>query len=290
MESANHERDRAVRRVLVVEGLVNLSLVVAKSVVAVSTGSLALAGDALHTLTDAGNNVLAWFTLRIAQAPPDEDHPYGHRKFETLAVFVLATLMAVLAVELALAAVRRDVTVEVADSFAGLVVIGIAAAAGFAVAIWEGRAARRLNSALLEADAHHSFADALGSLALIGGWQLAVHVHPVLDRVVAFLAAVGILVLAFGLFRRVLPILVDGSALDADELASALREVDGVRGVGQVRSRATGASHAADVVIRVDGQLETHAAHDVADEVETLLRERYGIADVVVHIEPASPR
>ena len=83
------ERDRQVRRVIVIEGLANVAVLALKLVVGVSTGSLAVLGDALHSLSDVANNAVAWFVVRISSQPPDRDHPYGHRKFETLAVFVL---------------------------------------------------------------------------------------------------------------------------------------------------------------------------------------------------------
>ena len=113
-------RARAVRRVLVVEGLGNLLVALAKLVAGLWTGSLALVSDALHSTTDLANNVLAWFAMRVADEPPDDDHPYGHAKFETLAIFVLGTLMSVLAVEILLSVVRRGDVGDIATSPAAM--------------------------------------------------------------------------------------------------------------------------------------------------------------------------
>jgi len=101
------ERDRTVRRVLLVEGAANLGVLAIKLAVGVATGSAAVLSDALHSLTDFANNAMAWFAMRIASAPPDRDHPYGHRKFEPLAVFVLATLLSVMAVEIVWRSIER---------------------------------------------------------------------------------------------------------------------------------------------------------------------------------------
>ena len=80
------KRDSQVLRVIVIEGSANAVVLAAKAVVGFSTGSLAVLGDAIHSLTDVMNNAVAWVVIRHSKAPPDAEHPYGHRKFETLAV------------------------------------------------------------------------------------------------------------------------------------------------------------------------------------------------------------
>ena len=78
-----------------IEGSANVAVLVAKVVVGLATGSLAIIADALHSLTDVVNNIVAWAVIRLSSSPPDIEHPYGHRKFEAMAVFILATLLAV---------------------------------------------------------------------------------------------------------------------------------------------------------------------------------------------------
>jgi cation diffusion facilitator family transporter len=119
-----------------------------KLVVGVSTGSLAVFGDALHSLSDVANNAVAWFVVRISSQPPDRDHP---RKFETLAVFVLATLLTVLGIELALGALRREAQPTVGDPWTLPLMLGVLAI-NVALASWEGAWARRLSSDILGAD------------------------------------------------------------------------------------------------------------------------------------------
>ena len=92
-----NSRDSKVQRILLIEGSVNLLVFVAKLIVGLTTGSLAILGDAIHSMTDVINNVIAWSVVRLSHAPADREHPYGHRKFETLAVFFLASLLVVLA-------------------------------------------------------------------------------------------------------------------------------------------------------------------------------------------------
>ena len=100
-------RQKLVLRLLVFEGLVNLSVLIIKLLVGLATGSVAVLADAFHSLTDVANNVIAWIVMRTASRPADRTHPYGHQKFEMLAVFMLAVLLAVVGLEIAGRALSR---------------------------------------------------------------------------------------------------------------------------------------------------------------------------------------
>jgi len=281
------ERDRQVRRVIVIEGLANVAVLALKIVVGVSTGSLAVFGDALHSLSDVANNAVAWFVVRISAQPPDRHHPYGHRKFETLAVFVLATLLTVLGIELALGALRRDAQPTVGDAWTLPLMLGVLVI-NVALASWEGAWARRLRSDILGADARHTFADVLTTIVVIVGWQLSARGYPWLDTVCAIAVAGFVLALAFGLFRRAIPILVDSIAVEPEAVSDVARAVRGVHRVTTVRSRSTGSSTAIDMVVTVDSGLSTAEAHAITDAIEEQLRTQLSVEDVTIHVETES--
>ena len=270
---------------IVIEGLANVAVLALKLVVGVSTGSFAVFGDALHSLSDVANNAVAWFVVRISSQPPDRDHPYGHRKFETLAVFVLATLLTVLGIELALGALRREAQPTVGDPWTLPLMLGVLAI-NVALASWEGAWARRLSSDILGADARHTFADVLTTIVVIVGWQLSVRGYPWLDTVCAIAVAAFVLALAFGLFRRAIPILVDSIAVEPEAVGDVARAVHGVRGVKTVRSRSTGGSTAIDMIVTVDSGITAADAHAITDAIEEELRAHLSIDDVTIHVEP----
>lgn len=277
-----------VRTVLIWEGIANAALAVAKLVVGLITGSAAILGDAVHSLTDLLNNVIAVFVVRVAEEPPDYDHPYGHQKFEQLAVFTLAGLLSVVAFQLILEAFDRFGSVP-EQSGIGLAVMLGALAVNVLVTSWENYWARRLKSDILLADARHTLSDVLITAAVIVGWQLSVAGLPWLDPVFALLVAAMVLYLAFDLFRRAIPILVDSAGHDPGQLSRAVRQVPGVRTVRRVRSRQQGDGVVADVVVTVDRQLSTERAHVIADAIESLLEQHFDIHDTTVHIEPYRP-
>jgi cation diffusion facilitator family transporter len=279
------QRDQCVRKIILLEGLANVVVLLAKVLVGLSTGSFAVLGDAIHSLTDAANNVVALVVVRVASTPPDREHPYGHRKFETLAVFGLATLLTVLAIELALRALERGEH-QVARHGWGLAVMLGVLGVNIGVSAWQGHWARRLNSDILYADARHTMADVLTTVVVIAGWQFAALGYRWLDAVFALGVSALVLYLAYGLFQRVIPVLVDRMAEEPEALTEAGRSVPGVRQVRRVRSRWVGATPSVDVVIAVDPQLSTVDAHAIADTIEALLKERYAMEDTTIHIEP----
>jgi cation diffusion facilitator family transporter len=279
------DRDLRVRRVLLIEGLANVFVLMLKVVVGVATGSLAVLSDAAHSLSDVANNVVAWFILRLSAKPPDTEHPYGHRKFETLAVFALATLLTVVAVELALSAFRRQAATIESEPWA-LALMGVVLLINISVTAWENLMARRLESDILAADARHTFADIATTLVVIAGWQLAARGYPWIDNLCALGVALLILFLAYGLFRRAIPILVDHAAIDSDTIMHLACSVEEVRDVGHIRSRSIGSQIAVDMVIRVAPDLTTAVSHAIADEVESRVLALPNVVDVTVHVEP----
>lgn len=277
-------RDRGVRRTLLIEGLANLLVLCAKAVVGVATSSTAVIGDAIHSFADLANNGVALVATHLAVAPPDREHPYGHRRYESLAVFLLATLLAVLAVELVLRSFgERPEVVRHGWSLALMLgVLGV----NVALTVWETRRARHFDSDLLRADSRHTLSDVLVTALVIVGWQMAARGYLWLDSALTLVVSGFILTLAYGLFRRAVPVLVDHIVVDPEELAAAVESVPGVRSTRRVRSRAGGAAPRIDVVVSVDGDLSTQESHQIADAIERVLRRRFASEDVTVHVEP----
>jgi cation diffusion facilitator family transporter len=281
--------DPRLQRVIVITGVGNLLVLVAKTVVGISTGSLAVLGDAIHSLADLANNVVALVVVRLANAPPDREHPYGHQKFETLTVFGLAVLLAVLAVEIMVRAVDPAKREIVQHGWGLAVMLGVLVV-NAAVTAWERVWARRLRSEILRADAQHTLSDVLVTIGVIAGWQFAARGYPWLDPVFAFAVALVVMVLSYGLFRRAIPVLVDGISHEPENIATVLRSIDGIHSVRRIRSRWVGISSSVDVVVTVAPELTTSEAHVVADAIEKTLLERFDIGDVTVHIEPDDPQ
>jgi len=279
------QRDAKVLKVILIEGLANLTVLGIKLLVGIATGSLAVLGDAVHSLTDVINNVVAWLVTRHSAKPADSGHPYGHRKFETVAVFSLAALLSILAFELVLHAITRETT-EIVTGHLELALMTGVLLINITVSSWQRIWAKRLNSDILLADANHTFSDVLITASVILGWQLSARGWVWADQIGALAIAALIFYLAYGLFKRTLPVLLDERAIEAERIRTAVQNVDGVRAVRRIRSRWVGPASAVDLVIEVDAQISTSEAHGIADQVEEILADRFNTQDASIHVEP----
>ncbi|WP_158770012.1 cation diffusion facilitator family transporter [Paraglaciecola sp. L1A13] len=274
-----------VKRVLLIEGSVNLLMSVVKLGVGISANSAAVIADAVHSFTDVINNVLAWMATNIANSPADKDHQYGHQKFEQIAVFGLASLLSIVAFEMLIGAYNRFGE-PVEQNFLGLVILICTLVANILLTIWERYWANRLESDILQADASHTLSDVLTTVVVIVGWQLAAQGYYWLDTVFASIVSLLIFYLAFKLFQRAIPILVDYSDIDPSTISAEVNNLKEVSSVIRVRSRTGANGRVADVIVTVDPDLPTIESHHIADEIEAILASKFNIQDVLVHIEP----
>jgi cation diffusion facilitator family transporter len=283
-------RSPAVRRTLVVVLVLNALVAFVKVVVGIRTGALTVLGAALESSLDMFNNVIGLMLVNVAARGPDEDHPYGHDKFETLGALGIVGFLSISCFELlregvtSLMEPRAPSTVGAID----LVVLVFTLAINVVVVIYERRRGQQLGSAFLLADAAHTGSDilvtllALASLALSrGGWAY-------LDAVLAITVALIIAWSGFRILRESIPILVDERAIPAAELRSVVLAVPDILDVRKVRSRSTASGQLfAEVTIAVSGSRSVDEAHRLADAVEEAIARAFGTSEVTVHVEPA---
>ncbi|UAA40592.1 cation transporter [Paraneptunicella aestuarii] len=274
-----------VKKVLYIEGTVNLIMALLKFIVGLTVQSTAIIADAAHSLSDVANNGLAFLAIRFSEKPADDDHPYGHEKFETLAVFALASSLVIIAFEVIIHAVQR-IGEPIEPSPVGFWLLVACVVINIGLTTWEHYWAKRLNSHLLHADAKHTLGDVMTSVAVIAGWQLASMGWYWIDAVTAIGVAGIIFYFAFQLFKQSIPILVDGTKLDNAAVGKTVQKLDGIESVHSIRSRYNGKHVAADLIITVAPDMPTEAAHELANEVESILKNKFNVEDAVVHIEP----
>ncbi len=288
MAPAATERNHAVRRVLAGLLVANLAVVVVKFIVGARTGSLAVFGDAIHSSVDALNNVLGLAVVRVASKEPDDDHPYGHAKFETMGALVIVVFLSVTIFELLRGAGERlyqgapppEVTAT------AWILLGSTLVVNVWVVWFETRAGRRWNSDILLADAAHTRADVLVTLAVIAGLLLARSGFPWADPLLAVVVAALVARIGLEIVRRSVPTLVDARACAPETIQVSAERVPGVRGAYAIRSRRAATVRFAELTIAVDGGENVTAAHQIADLVEARLREDLGLHEIVVHVEP----
>jgi cation diffusion facilitator family transporter len=226
--------------------------------------------------------------VRVAAKAPDEDHPYGHAKFETLGALLIALLLALSIFELVRGAVARLMSgappLNVSGTALALLVFTLAVNVG--VVWFETRAARRLRSDLLLADALHTRTDVFITLGVLGGLALARAGLAWADPALALIVAVLVGRAGYQILRRAIPSLVDERAFDQTTIQRVAEGVDGVMSAYAIRSRHGGDRRFAELTIAVDGRADVASAHRIADQVEGRLRDSLHLDEVTVHVEP----
>ena len=281
-------RYAAVRRVLIQILFLNLAVAFAKIIFGQLSGSISIVSDGFHSLTDGASNVVALVGIRIAKKPPDADHPYGHRKFETLASAAIALFLLIVVVEISQAAISRfhsggAPTVTIASFAVMLITLAI----NVAVVRAEKRAAERLSSELLLADAQHTQSDVLTSIAVIVALAGSAAGFPMLDPLAAVIIVGFIGHAGFEIARGAATILSDANVISEEDVRQVVQSVPTVLGCHQIRSRGSADHVFLDLHVWLDGATPLMEAHSVSHTVKDLLMERYPqIADAIIHIEP----
>lgn len=282
-------RVQRVRRILVWIFFANAALLAVKIGVGLMTGSISVLGDAAHSGTDALNNLVALTAIYFAAAPPDERHPYGHSKFETLGAFIIAGLLSVTCYEIlrtAISRLLRDAPPPDVNATA-MIVLAATVPVNLAIAIYERRRGEQLGSELLKADARHTSADVWVTLSVLGGLGLVRLGFQQADALLAILVAGVVAYSGWEILRMTVPVLVDERAVDPLQIHELAATVDGVEGVFGVRSRGRPGEGFAELTVRVRPATQVREAHAIADEVERRLEEGLELRDVIVHVEPS---
>ncbi len=275
---------RVLTRVLVL----NVAVACAKLGFGYATGALSIISDGFHSLTDGASNVMGIVAMRAARKPPDEDHPYGHRKYETLAaagIFVFLLLVVIEVVQTALGRLRGGEPPEVTPASFAVMIVTVAV--NLLVVRYESERGRALKSELLLADAAHTRSDVLTSCAVIlslaGVWLG----YPVLDAVGGLVVAVFIAHTGIQIGREASGILSDRVVMNEDDIRKVVMDVPEVKGCHHIRTRGSADHTFLDLHVWFSGDTQLFEAHRLSHVVKDRLMDAYPhIRDAVIHIEP----
>jgi cation diffusion facilitator family transporter len=277
-----------VRRVFLGLLVANLAVVAAKLAVGIASGSLAILGSALDSGVDALSNVLALIVVGVAAKEPDEDHPYGHGKFETLGALAIVGFLSISCFELIRGAVNHLVsgTHRITISDLQLAILVLTLGLNVFVTRYEHRRGTELGSELLIADAAHTGADVVITVGVLVGVLLTRQGWWWIDSWLAIVVAFAIVWVAYRILARTVPVLVDQRALPTSDIQQTAQAVSGVKSAYGIRSRGPTDLRYAEVTIAVDRHADVESAHAIADEVEERLKRDLQLHEVTVHIEP----
>lgn len=282
------DKFRGIRRVLFVTLALNLVSTGLKLGVGVATGSLALVAGGFDALLDASSNLIGLYGVKIAARPPDATHPYGHRKFETLAALVIASMILVMIFEILRNALGRLGSGAVPEvNLWSFLAVAVGLAFEWFTTIYERRQGQALQSEFLLADAAHTGAHVLISLSILVGLFLVRLGYGWADAVLAILIAAAIAKIGWDILRTSSGILADAAVVNPWEVGRVALSVPGVETAERIRSRGPRDDIHIDLEIGVSPSAPLEEAHTIAAAVEKRLQaEIPGVKEVLVHLEP----
>jgi cation diffusion facilitator family transporter len=278
----------AVNRVLFRVLILNLVVAGAKLVFGYATGAVSIISDGFHSLTDSASNILGLVGVRASLKPPDDDHPYGHRKYETLAAAGIFIFLLLVVVEVSRAALNRLAGGPAPHITAmSFIVMIVTLAINLLVVRYEGREARRLNSELLLADAMHTRSDVLTSCAVLISLTAVRLGYPVLDPIGGLVITVFIARTGWKIARETSDVLADRVVLAEDDIRRVVMGTPEVVGCHHIRSRGTMDHTFLDLHVWYPPEMPLYEAHRLSHIVKDRLMSTYPqIADAIIHIEP----
>lgn len=283
------DRTSEIRKVLLITLLLNMLVSGAKIFYGYITSSVAMISDGFHSLFDGVSNIVGLVGIYLSSHPPDERHPYGHRKYETVFTIFVGLLMFITCIE---------IFKRVYDSLSGKYQAEVTAlsfavmlstmAVNIFVAAYEKRMGEKLSSEYLTADARHTKSDIYVSIGVIAGLIFVKLGIKIADPIIGTLVGIFVAKAGIDIIRESTEMLIDKRQIDVSIIKEIACNVDGVIECHDIRTRGTKGYVFVDFHIVVDPLISVENAHKIAHIVEDKIRLRFPeIADVVVHVEPS---
>lgn len=273
---------------------VNLMLSIFKLIAGLLASSGAMISDAIHSASDVLSTIIVIIGVKISGKASDEDHPYGHDRFECVASIILAILLGVTGVGIGLTGVQK----LIAGHYDTLAIPGILALAAAVISIvvkeimyWYTRnAAKKINSGALMADAWHHRSDALSSVGSFVGIFGARMGFPMLDPLASVVICLFVVKAAVDIFRDAISKMTDRSCdqKTVNEMHDCIMNIQGVEGIDLLKTRSFGSKYYVDIEISADGNKKLWETHAIAENVHQAIEHQFPLVKhCMVHVNPA---
>jgi cation diffusion facilitator family transporter len=271
----------------------NSLLILLKIVAGILTGSVSLIAEAIHSCMDLAAAIIAFFSVRISDKSPDEQHPFGHGKAENISGVAEGLLIFVAAIIIIYEAISRIITGAHLETIEiGLGIMAVSIITNILVSRYLMRTAKQTDSLALEADAKHLTTDVLTMGGVLVGLALArITGLDIFDPITALLVAMLIIKAAYDITRKSFGGLMDTSLPRAEEemIAATINEHTGLLvGFHDMRTRKAGSKRFIELHLVVPNKTNLEEAHNMCDHLESDIKDKLMNVDLSIHIEPCT--
>ena len=287
------DRFKEIKSVLWVILFANIFVALLKIIIGNKIKSSSMTADGFHSLTDGTSNIIGIVGIGYALKPKDEDHPYGHKKFETLAGLGIAMMLFFVSIDIIKNAFGKLLNPTPSNvSIESIIALVITLIINIFVTTYENKKGKELNSDILIADASHTRSDIFVSIGVLGTLlALKFGFPPIIDPIVSLIVAALIIHAGYEIFRDTSSILVDKFVVDNDKISQIIKDFPEVKNIHRIRSRGREDDMFLDLHVMVDENTTVKEAHLLVHKIERKIREEINEnAEVIIHIEPYDGR
>ena len=283
---------KGVKKVLVYTLVLNIIVALAKVIYGTKTQSGSMVADGYHSFSDGTSNIVGLIGIWIAAKPPDENHPYGHQKVETISTIFISILLFFVSYEIIIGAYGRFQNPVVPSINIGSFVVMISTLMiNLFIVRYETKEGKRLNSSFLISDAKHTQSDVYVSISVIASLIASKLGFPVIDSILS--VVIGILILKAGMeiFMNAINVLIDGKIISSDEICSKVLKHPEVDYCHRVRTRGKEDQIMVDLHIGIEKDYTIEQGHEIVHDIEKILMDEFeGVSEVIIHLEPVTKK
>ncbi len=288
----NQDRNKIIKTASIISIAGNAVLSISKITVGLVSGSLAVLGDGIDSLTDIFISIITLVVSVIIADPPDKEHPYGHFRAETIATSILAFIIFFIGGQLSLSTLDKLLnhdSIQMPEAIA--VYVTVFSIAGKLLLSWSQYSlGKKSGSAMLIANSKNMQNDVISSVSVLAGLGCVFFFNlPVIDKLLAIIIGIWIMITAVRIFLGTITEMMEGE-VDKDlydKIFESVKISDGVSNPHRVRIRKLGGYHVIDMDVEVNGNLKVVEAHDRIMHLEKNIRSSIpNIYDIIIHIEP----
>ncbi|HLG18516.1 MAG TPA: cation diffusion facilitator family transporter [Bdellovibrionota bacterium] len=282
------DHGREVKRILWIALFMNIVVSAAKATYGLMTGTLSMIADGAHSLTDAGSSIMGLVSVHFAVRPSDNDHHYGHHKYETLAALGIGGFIALTSWEILKNAIHRLTDLEHPEFHpSGLGIMLVTMAVNLGLSKYERKKGREYRSSILTADAYHTASDFWVSLSVVVTLIAVRFDWAWVDPVVSLGIAIYFAYIAYKVVSDNVLDLSDAAFVDPREIERLVLDVPGILSCHRVRTRGRHGNIFVDLHVQIEPETTTAAAHAIVHNAEMRIKSHIdGIRDVIIHTEP----
>ena len=282
---------REIQKVLWLVLVLNWTVAAAKIIYGYMSGSTSMTADGFHSLADGTSNIIGLIGLHFCAQPMDEDHPYGHKKFETLFALGIAAILLIVAFNLGKAGIDRIIKPVVPQvDFLSFAVMILTVVVNITVMIYENRKGKQMQSDILIVDSLHTRADVFTSLSVIVALVCVKLGFPIFDPIITLIISGFIAYSAFIIIRQESGVLCDAAAItDTRKIEAVVARIKGVKSCHKIRTRGRPDDVYLDLHIQIDVDMTIRDSHLLTHVIQKEIMNVFPqVVDVLVHMEPDS--